>query len=60
MLYADDLILLAESEEDLQNQMNSLGKYADSLKMEINQKKQMYLYLINQQILRNVFLKFGQ
>ena len=32
MLYADNLILLAESEEDLQNQMNSLGKYANSLK----------------------------
>ena len=39
MLYADDLILLVESEEDLKNQMNSLGRSANSLRMEINQKK---------------------
>ena len=39
MLYADDLILLAESEEDLQKQMNSLGRFANSLRMEINQRK---------------------
>ena len=39
MLYADDLIRLAESEEDLQKQMNSLGRFSNSLRMEINQKK---------------------
>ena len=39
MLYADDLILLAESEQDLQTQMNSLGTYADIFQMEVNQKK---------------------
>ena len=39
MLYADDLILLAESEQDLQSQMDSLGTYADIFQMEVNQKK---------------------
>ena len=39
MLYADDLILLVESEQDLQTQMNSLGTYANIFQMEINQKK---------------------
>ena len=39
MLYADDLILLAESEHDLQTQMNSLGTYANIFQMEVNQKK---------------------
>ena len=39
MLYADDLILLAESEQDLQTHMNSLGTYADIFRMEVNQKK---------------------
>ena len=39
MLYADDLILLAESEHDLQKQMNSLGDYANIFQMEVNQKK---------------------
>ena len=39
MLYADDLILLAESEHDLQTQMNSLGTYANIFQMEVNQRK---------------------
>ena len=39
MPYADDLILLAESEQDLQTQMNSLGTYAEIFQMEVNQKK---------------------
>ena len=39
MSYADDLILLAESEHDLQKQMNSLGHYANIFQMEVNQKK---------------------
>ena len=39
MLYADDLILLAESEEDLQNQMNSLGRFANILRMEIKSEE---------------------
>ena len=39
MLYADDLILLAETREDLQPQMNQSGIYAKNLRMEINEKK---------------------
>ena len=39
MLYADDLNLLAESEKDQQKQMNSPRRFANSLRMEINQKK---------------------
>ena len=39
MLYADDLILLAESEHDFQKQTNSLGDYANIFQMEVNQKK---------------------
>ena len=38
MLYAYDLILLADSENDLQRQMNTLGIYADMFEMEANQK----------------------
>ena len=38
-LYADDLILLADSEDDLQRQMNVLRIYADMFKMEVNKKK---------------------
>ena len=39
MLYADDIILGAESSADLQAQMDLLGIYANNLKMEISQKK---------------------
>ena len=39
MLYVDDLILLAESEQDLQTQMNGLGTYANIFQMQVNQKK---------------------
>ena len=39
LLYADDLVLIAESEEDLKLQMRILGSYSDDFEMEINQKK---------------------
>ena len=39
MLYADDLILVAESSADQQAQIDLLGIYANNLKMEISQKK---------------------
>ena len=37
--YADDLILIAESREDLQSQINWLGMYVDKIKMDTNEKK---------------------
>ena len=39
LLYADDLVLIAESEEDLKLQMTILGSYSDDFEMEINPKK---------------------
>ena len=39
LLYADDLILIAESEEDLKLLMRILGSYSDDFEMEINPKK---------------------
>jgi hypothetical protein len=35
MLYADDTILLAESAEDLQVQLNAFGEYCDNWKMKV-------------------------
>ena len=60
MLYADDLILLAESEHDLQTQMNSLGTYANIFQMEVNPKKTKVMILINQQKSKNVYRKPGR
>ena len=39
LLYADDLILLAETRTDLQLQMNLLSDYANIWDMEINNEK---------------------
>ena len=39
MLYADDLILIAESEHDLKLQMKTLGNYTNRWGMEINSSK---------------------
>ena len=39
MLYADDLILVAESENDLRIEMNQLGIYSNLVRMEVSQKK---------------------
>jgi hypothetical protein len=39
MLYADDTILLAESAEDLQVQLNAFGEYCDNWKMKMNVNK---------------------
>jgi hypothetical protein len=36
MLYADDTIVLAESAEDLQVQLNAFGEYCDNWKMKVN------------------------
>ena len=39
MLYANDTILLAESAEDLQVQLNAFGEYCDNWKMKVNVNK---------------------
>ena len=39
LLYADDLVLIAGSEEDLKLQMRILGSYSDEFEMEINPKE---------------------
>ena len=39
MLYADDTILLAESAEDLQVQLNAFVEYCDNWKMKVNVNK---------------------
>ena len=39
LLYANDLVLIAESDEDLKLQMRIPGSYSDEFEMEINLKK---------------------
>ena len=39
LMYADDLILLSESKEGLQQQINKLSEYCAKWKLEVNTKK---------------------
>ena len=39
LMYADDLILLSETNEGLQAQINKLNDYCEKWKLEINEKK---------------------
>ena len=39
ILYADDLVLISESKEGLQDQINALKQYCDEWKLKINIKK---------------------
>jgi predicted HTH domain antitoxin len=45
MLYADDTIVLAESAEDLQVQLNAFGEYCDNWKMKVNVNKTKIMVL---------------
>ena len=38
-MYADDLLILAHSEEELQHHLNKLSQYCKQWKLEINIKK---------------------
>jgi len=39
LLYADDLVLLSKSKEGLQNSINTVSKFCDNWKMDVNEKK---------------------
>ncbi len=45
LFYADDLVLLAESAEDLQNQLDTLHTYTSNIQMEFNVKKTKVMVL---------------
>jgi hypothetical protein len=56
MLYADDTILLAQSAEDLQVQLNAFGEYCDNWKMKVNVNKTKIVVTI---AFCRILLKFG-
>ena len=43
LLYADDTILLSETEEDMQGALDAITKKCDENKMPINSSKTMYI-----------------
>ena len=58
LLYADDLILISNSEEDLKAQMRILGSYALEYKMEVNSKKTKVM-VYNDKTWKNAEKLFG-
>ena len=44
LLYADDIVLLAETEEDLQQMLNVLAEWCESWKMKINHEKMQIIH----------------
>ena len=44
LLYADDIVLLAETEEDLQRMLNVLAEWCESWKMKINNEKRQIIH----------------
>lgn len=53
LMYADDLVLLAESANELQNMLNSLSIYANSWKLTVNTAKTKIVVFRNGGRLRN-------
>ena len=45
LLYADDLVLIAKDEKDLQSQLDALDSFSKSLKMEVNLDKTKVMIL---------------
>ena len=41
-MFADDFILIAKTEEELQRKINTLSDFCQEKKAEINEKTQMY------------------
>ena len=54
LLYADDTVIMAESREDLQAQLNIFGKYCDNWKLKINVDKTKILIFSRGRPLLNV------
>ena len=47
LMYADDLLILSETEDGLKESLQRLGKYAKQLKMKISAKRLKLWYLIS-------------
>ena len=42
LLYADDTVIMAESREDLQAQLNVFGEYCQKWKLKVNAEKTIF------------------
>ena len=60
LLYTDDLVLIAESERDLQNMLNVLFDWCFKWRMKENEKKSKIIHFRNMSVERTNFVfKYG-
>lgn len=59
ILYADDTVLLSETPEDLQNQLNSFLLYCQQWKLEVNIEKTKIVIFTKGRVKNNVFYYNG-
>lgn len=60
ILYADDTVLLSETPEDLQNQLNSFLLYCQQWKLEVNIEKTKIVIFTKGRVKNNVFYYNGK
>ena len=56
LLYADDTVIMSESKEDMQNQLNVFNDFCKKWKLKVNAEKSKVLVFSNGRLLAN--LKF--
>ena len=56
LLYADDVVLISESEDDLQNMLNTLNNWCNKWRLAVNESKTKIVHLRNKNQLRSNFI----
>ena len=56
LLYADDIVLIAENEHDLQNMLNILNTWCSSNSMNVNPAKSNIVHFRNPSVERSNFV----
>ena len=56
LLYADDVVLISESEDDLQNMLNTLNNWCNKWRLAVNESKTKIVHFRNKNQLRSNFI----
>ena len=60
LLFADDIVLLSNSEQGLQNSLDCLSKFCDSWKLEVNRQKSKVIVFNSNGKSHNRYFKFKE
>ena len=59
LLYADDTVLMAESQIDLQNQLDSLYEYCELWKLQVNVQKSKIVIFSQGRLPQNIVFRYN-